>query len=277
MLAKALPGILPDLSQEEILEITHLHSLINRNFETIVTERPFRSPHHSASDIAIIGGGQKPKPGEISLSHKGVLFFDELPEFSRTAIEALRQPLEDRMITVARAKDTILFPADFTLVATANPCPCGYYGSTRECSCMPAQIVKYQRKLSGPILDRIDLYIEVEQVEHTRLLETSKETETSATIQQRVQRARAFQSNRYGSSQKTNASLSNQEIKKYCSLSPAAKEILDLASAKLDISARAYMRLLKVARTIADLEKSEAIKEAHISEALQYRRQPVQI
>ena len=173
MLAKAFPGILPELTQNEILEITHLHSLTGKDYDEIISERPFSAPHHSASEISIIGGGQKPRPGEISLSHKGVLFFDELPEFTRTTIEALRQPLEDRVITVARAKGSITFPADFTLVATANPCPCGFYGTSKTCSCLPAQIVRYQRKLSGPILDRIDLFVEVDHVAHDKLLDSS--------------------------------------------------------------------------------------------------------
>ncbi len=277
MLAKAFPAILPLLSQDEILEITHLHSLTNRDYAKIVSERPFRSPHHSSSEIAIIGGGQRPRPGEISLSHKGVLFFDEFPEFSRSTIEALRQPLEDRIITVSRAKGSITFPADFTLIATANPCPCGFYGSTKQCSCMPAQIVRYQRKLSGPIIDRIDLFIEVDHVKHDKLLNDEIQGETSDEIAKRVEAARELQRERYQESTLCNANLGNQELKKHAKLSPSAKNLLTTAAERLDISPRSYMRLLKVARTIADLDDSNTINDAHVSEALQYRRQPIQL
>lgn len=277
MLAKAFPGILPELTQEEVLDITHLHSLTGKEYEGIITSRPFRSPHHSSSEISIIGGGQKPRPGEISLSHKGVLFFDELPEFSRTTIEALRQPLEDRVITVSRAKGSITFPADFTLIATANPCPCGFYGSTKPCSCLPAQIVRYQRKLSGPILDRIDLYIEVDHVEHDKLLDTAKGTESSDTVQLRVQQARQWQKARYRRDNVTNASLSNQDIKRHCKMTDAAKNLLNRAAQQLDISPRSYMRVIKVARTIADLDAADTIDTPHITEALQYRRQTAQL
>ncbi|HEY1835203.1 MAG TPA: ATP-binding protein [Candidatus Saccharimonadales bacterium] len=170
MLAKALPAILPPLGHEEMLEVTHLHSLANLEYEHLVSERPFRTPHHSASHVAIVGGGNAVRPGEISLSHRGILFFDKLPEFSRMTIEALRQPLEDRAITVSRAKETSTFPANFIFVATANPCPCGYYGTHKTCECSPHQLNHYRRKLSGPLLDRIDLYVEVQEVEHEKLL-----------------------------------------------------------------------------------------------------------
>lgn len=274
MLAKALPSILAPMELDEILEITHLHSLATKQFDQILTERPFRAPHHSASEISIVGGGQRPRPGEISLSHKGVLFFDEFPEFSRSTIEALRQPLEDKTITVARAKDSLTFPADFILVATANPCPCGYYGTSKACSCLPAQIIKYQRKLSGPILDRIDMHIDVEEVKHEHLLKDGSE-ESSESIRKRVLKARANQQKRYKKASKTNSSLNNQEIKKYAKLTLEAEEMLNKAAQRLDISPRSYMRLIKVARTIADLEDSEAIEVPHVTEALQYRRQPL--
>ena len=272
MLAKALPSILPSLGLEEMLEVTHLHSLASQQYDQIITERPFRAPHHTASEVSILGAGQRPRPGEISLSHRGVLFFDELPEYSRHTLEALRQPLEDKIITVARAKDTLIFPAHFMLVATANPCPCGYFGSTKACSCTAADIVKYQRKLSGPIMDRIDLYVDVDEVEHSTLL-GSNQAESSKTIRDRVLYARKLQQKRHADPMVTNASLSNRQLKQHANLSVAAKDLLDQAGAKLGISARAYMRIIKVARTIADLEDSKSIEVPHITEALQYRRQ----
>ena len=273
MLAKALPSILPPLELEEMLEVTHLHSLASRQYDQIISERPFRAPHHSASQISILGGGTTPRPGEISLSHRGVLFFDELPEYTRQTLEALRQPLEDKIITVARAKDTLIFPAHFMLIATANPCPCGFYGSTKSCSCTANDIVKYQRKLSGPILDRIDLYVDVEEVEHASLLGESK-AETSKSIRNRVLNARKLQQARYQDPMIVNASLSNQQLKRNTHLARDAKELLDKAATQLSISARAYMRILKVARTIADLDDSKSVEIPHITEALQYRRQP---
>lgn len=271
MLAKALPGILPDMTLPEILEVTHLHSLANRQYEQIITERPFRSPHHSSSSIAIIGGGSSPRPGEISLSHRGVLLFDEFPEFNRSTIEALRQPLEDGMITVARAKDTITFPARFILVATSNPCPCGYYGTSKTCSCTPHEILRYQKKISGPIIDRIDLYVDVDEVSHESLLRGTG-TESSETIKQRVLKAREVQAARYNSNLKSNASLSSRDIKRSLKLTKPAEELLNIAAKRLGISARSYMRCIKVSQTIADLDGNDTINEAHISEALQYRK-----
>lgn len=272
MLAKALPSILPPLEAEEILEVTHLHSLASQQYDKIITERPFRSPHHTASEVSILGGGQRPRPGEISLSHRGILFFDELPEYSRHTLEALRQPLEDKIITVARAKDTLVFPAEFMLIATANPCPCGFYGSTKTCSCSAYDIVKYQRKLSGPIMDRIDLYVDVDEVEHAKLLGNGQ-AEPSAVIRSRVLRARKRQHARLNNPKILNASLNNRQLKQHSSISTSAKELLDQAAEKLGISARAYMRIIKVSRTIADLADSDSIEVPHITEALQYRRQ----
>lgn len=273
MLAKALPSILPPMQLEEVLETTHLHSLASRNYDKIVTTRPFRSPHHSASEVSILGGGQNPRPGEISLSHRGVLFFDEFPEYGRATLEALRQPLEDKVITVARARDSLVFPADFMLVATANPCPCGFYGSTKSCQCQPYELIRYQRKLSGPIIDRIDLYVDVDEVKHASLLDTSNQSESSESIQKRIAKARERQHARYKDPLKTNAQLSTREVKKYIKITPDGEALLNQAAEKLGISARAYMRLLKVAQSIADLNGTNGVSTADISEALQYRRQ----
>ncbi len=271
MLAKALPSLLPALSREEILEVTHLHSLASHDYDKIITRRPFRAPHHSASHVAIIGGGLQLRPGEISLSHRGVLFFDELPEFGRATLEALRQPLEDLTISVARAKDTAEYPADFILVATANPCPCGYYGTTGTCRCLPHQILRYQQKLSGPILDRIDLYSSVHEVNHRKLLTQAIDPQADQSVRATVARARRLQHRRYGQASKLNAAMTNADIKKFGQLTSDAQELLNSAAERLNISARAYMRCVKVARTIADLEGSAEITSAHISEALAYR------
>lgn len=271
MLAKALPSILPPLSRDEILEVTQLHSLSTNNFDKIVVDRPFRAPHHSASLVSIVGGGQRPRPGEISLSHRGILFLDEIPEFSKTTLESLRQPLEDKIISVARAKDSISFPANFMLIATANPCPCGYYGTSKACSCLPSQIIRYQQKLSGPILDRIDLYVDVDEVRHDRLL-SNADNDKSDVLKNSVEKARKTQQKRYKNTLKTNSTLTNREIKRLAALSTEAKQILDIAADKLSISARSYMRIIKVARTIADLEGKPGIEPKHITEALQYRK-----
>ena len=272
MLAKALPSILPPMDTNEILEVTHLHSLAGKSYDQIITSRPFRSPHHSASGISIIGGGQYPRPGEISLAHRGILMFDEFPEFNRPTIEALRQPLEDRVISVARARDSVIFPANFMLVATCNPCPCGYYGTSKTCSCLPHEINKYHKKLSGPIIDRIDIYVDVNEVQHKSLLRGTQE-EPSADIRERVIQARNRQLKRYNDTLKHNSTLSNREVKKFVSLSPEAETLLNQAAERLNISARSYMRIIKVAQTIADLSSSDTIDTPHMSEALQYRRQ----
>ena len=271
MLAQALPSILPPLQREEMLEATHLHSLASRQYDRIITNRPFRSIHHSASTSAILGGGGLPRPGEISLSHCGVLFMDELPEFSRNAIECLRQPLEDKTITISRTGGSQVFPANFMLIATCNPCPCGYYGTHKACTCQPGEMARYQRKLSGPILDRIDLYVDVDPVKHDQLLNQST-AESSATIRLRVQAARAAQLTRYGDPLITNASLNTQHIKAHLRLDKATKDFLTKASRQMDLSARAYIRIVKVARTIADLSGETEVTISHISEALQFRR-----
>jgi magnesium chelatase family protein len=271
MLAKALPSILPPLSHEEIVEVTHLHSLASIDYERIITTRPFRSPHHSASHVAIVGGGHNLRPGEITLAHRGVLFFDELPEFARMTVESLRQPLEDHEITIARAKESVTYPANLILVTTSNPCPCGYYGTTKTCRCMPHEIQRYRRKLSGPILDRIDLYVEVDEVHHEQLLSHTPAQEAADEAAQRVQAARDLQGKRFKKSTKLNADMNNRDIKAAAHINAEAKALLDQAATKLDISARSYMRTVKVARTIADLDGSHNIEKQHIGEALQYR------
>lgn len=271
MLAKALPSLLPPLAHEEMLEVTHINSLASKNYDNILTKRPFRAPHHSASHVAIVGGGTNLRPGEISQSHRGILFFDELPEFQRSTLEALRQPLEDKKIVVSRAKDTTEYPASFLLVATANPCPCGYYGTSKAYSCQPYQIMQYQRKLSGPLLDRIDLYVTVDEVEHEKLLTQKRESNKDNAYKHPVRQARGLQNDRYHNPAKLNSDMNNNDIINLANITADAKNILDTAAQKLDISARAYMRTLKVARTIADLDGATAIRSEHITEALQFR------
>lgn len=271
MLARTLPGLLPPMTRDEMLEVTHLHSLASNDFDRIVANRPFRSPHHSASNVAIVGGGNVIKPGEMSLSHRGVLLFDELPEFDRTTVEALRQPLETRMVSISRAKETADYPAHFIFIATANPCPCGFYGTSKPCRCMPSHITRYRRKLSGPILDRIDLYVDVHEIDNSRLLsEQPSSSYTTAAVQKRVVIAHQLQQKRFGMA-KLNADMTNRDIKAKAKLHPDAKTMLDTAANKLGLSARAYMRTVKVARTIADLDDRENIETKHIAEALQYR------
>ncbi len=273
LLAKALVGILPQPSYEEIVEITKIHSLAGLAHRGPVTSRPFRSPHHTASSIALIGGGKSPRPGEISLSHHGVLFLDELPEFPRSVLEVLRQPLEDGAVTIARAAGTITYPSKFMLIATQNPCPCGYAGDAQQdCTCALSQIVRYNRKVSGPLLDRIDLIVTVNRVKHEALLQRQA-AEPSKQVATRVTEARQIQTKRYLRSAETgsNAEMTNREIKRYCQLDDEASNLLKQALQQLKLSARGYMRVLKVARTIADLASSEAIATDHIAEALQYR------
>ncbi len=274
MLAKTLSSLLPPLTAEEQLAVTKLHSLSGTLIDDIVRKRPFRSPHHTSSQIAIVGGGSKPRPGEISLAHHGVLFLDELPEYPRHVLEALRQPLEDRVISVARASTQATYPADFMLVATMNPCPCGYFGDPEhECTCPTTKIVAYQKRISGPLLDRIDMIIPVSRVPHSQLLQKgsmSKEHHISA--KKTIANARNIQSLRYKSSSKNNSSLSSSEVKRLIPLTPATKDFLDNAATKLKLSARSYFKTIKVARTIADIEGSDTVEIPHLAEALQYRQ-----
>lgn len=270
MLARALPSILPKLGSEEILEVTHLHSLTGKSFGGVVTKRPFRAPHHSASHVAIVGGGQNSKPGEITLAHRGVLFFDEFPEFNRQTIEALRQPLEDQTIMISRAIGTFEYPADFILVATCNPCPCGFYGTKKACECPASSIQRYRAKLSGPILDRIDLYADVQEIEHESLLSDRGSSDTIDDVLTSVAKARKLQLDRFGGTT-LNSRMTNRDIKALACLAAESKALLDTAARSLDLSARSYMRSIKVARTIADLAESPRILPQHVTEALSYR------
>lgn len=274
MLAKAFPSILPDLTFEEALEITKIHSIagILDNSIGIVTNRPFRSPHHTATTIALTGGGRNAKPGEISLAHNGVLFLDEMPEYKKDAIECLRQPLEDAKLTVARLQQSVEYPANITLVASMNPCPCGYFGhDANKCKCSANQIFKYRNKLSGPILDRIDLHVEVDSVTYDDIVSDQFE-ESSASIKQRVTKARNIQLERFKKEIiYSNAKMSHKQILKYCILDKETQDLLQNAFENLDLSARAYSKILKVSRTIADLEGAQDIKMEHVLEALQYR------
>ena len=272
MLARRLPSILPDLTFEESIEITKIYSVsgLLHNKKCLITTRPFRSPHHTVSPAALTGGGSVPKPGEISLSHYGVLFLDELPEFKRDALEVLRQPLEDGFVTISRVNSTATYPSDFMLVAAMNPCPCGYLGD-RRCHCSAGDIAKYRKKISGPLMDRIDIYADTPDVSYGELSGASSE-ESSADIKKRVSAARDIQLERYKNDGVLfNARLSAPLIDKYCVLDSEAKELLKAAFDSLGLSARSYHKILKVSRTIADLEGSDVITSAHLSEALQYR------
>ena len=274
MLAKRLPGILPPMSIDEALETTKIHSVAGkvRKEQSLVTGRPFRKPHHTISDVALVGGGSYPQPGEISLAHNGVLFLDELPEYKRTVLEVMRQPMEDRYVSISRSKFTVDFPTKFMLVAAMNPCPCGYYNHPdKECTCGSAQVQRYLSKVSGPLMDRIDLHVEVTPVNYDDLANDVPK-EGSTEIRQRVIAARLIQIDRYNVSPTTsNATMSSKELKSYCRLDDGGKELLKTAMDRLGLSARAYDRILKVARTIADLDDQPYILAKHLAEAIQYR------
>ncbi|MBU6158458.1 MAG: YifB family Mg chelatase-like AAA ATPase [Bacteroidetes bacterium] len=275
MLAKRLPTILPPLSLEEALETTKIHSVAGKlpDYTTLVAKRPFRMPHHTISDVALVGGGTQPQPGEISLAHNGVLFLDELPEFKRTVLEVMRQPMEERKVTISRAKLSIDFPASFMLIASMNPCPCGFFNHPdKECTCAAGAVQKYLNKISGPLLDRIDLHVEVTPVAFKELSHSAR-GENSAVIRERVIAARAIQYQRFKGEEGiySNAQMNSRLLREICLIDPTGQQLLKTAMERLNLSARAYDRILKVSRTIADLAQAEHIEPAHLAEAINYR------
>jgi len=274
LLARALPGILPKMSIEESLDVTRIFSVADQlpAGTPLIKHRPFRSPHHTISHAGLVGGGNIPKPGEISLAHRGVLFLDEFPEFGSRVLEVMRQPMEDKVVTISRAKGSLTFSANFQLIAAMNPCPCGYYGdSQKPCTCAPAVVTKYQKRISGPMLDRIDIHIEVPRVDYEKL-SGNKLGETSETIRQRVQNARDIQIKRFANLDIVcNSDMRVGEIRQYCNLQAEGQSLMRAAMSQMNLSARAYHRILKLARTIADLASSEEIQSPHLAEALQYR------
>jgi magnesium chelatase family protein len=274
MLAKRIPSVLPDMTFEEALQTTRIHSVMGllREGRPLLATRPFRAPHHTVSDVAMVGGGQIPKPGEVSLSHNGVLFLDELPEFKRNVLEVLRQPIEDGAVTISRATTSITYPASIMLVCAMNPCPCGYLGdSHHQCACSPSQIHRYKQKVSGPLIDRIDIHVEVPAVPYKELSQDLS-GESSEAIRERVQKTREVQVKRFKRDKIfSNAKMRSRHIRKYCTLENNAQNILEAAMQKLGLSARAYTRILKVSRTIADIGGSDQIHSEHVSEAIQYR------
>ena len=275
MLARRLPTILPGLELDEALETTRIHSVAGMlpAGQALCVVRPFRAPHHTVSDAGLIGGGSSPRPGEVSLAHGGVLFLDELPEFRRNVLEVLRQPLEDGLVTLSRAALSLTYPARFILAAAMNPCPCGYHGDpTHPCRCSPLDVERYRARVSGPLLDRIDIHLEVPGVPYRDLVGGTSE-ETSATVRQRVERARAIQRERFRGQRgvHTNASMSARDLRRWCAVSAPVEGLLQNAVSRLGLSARAYHRILKIARTLADLDGAAAIAPGHVSEAIQYR------
>ena len=278
MLARSLPSILPLLTMEEAIEVTRIYSVsgLLPQEAPIIVERPFRSPHYTISHAGLVGGGQWPRPGEISLGHQGVLFLDEFPEFGHTALESLRQPIEDRTITVSRARGSVTFPASFMLVAAMNPCPCGYYGDPfKECKCSSGEISRYHKKISGPLLDRIDVFVDVPHIDYEKLTE-DKPGETSEKVRARVKVAHEIQLERFrGSKLKCNADMTPKEVKEFCTAEPTAQGLLSTAMKQLHLTARAFHRILKLSRTIADLEHSDIIKTHHMAESLQYRHKEI--
>ena len=275
MLAKRLPSILPPLTLQEALESTKIHSVAGKLGKngSLLAQRPFRSPHHTISDVALVGGGGNPQPGEISLAHNGVLFLDELPEFKRTVLEVMRQPLEERKVTISRAKISVDYPANFMLIASMNPCPCGYYNHPeKECVCGPGIVQRYLNKVSGPLLDRIDLHVEVTPVKFEEMTSTRK-SESSQAIRERVILGRERQNQRFKDNPEVfcNAMMPSHQVKEVCQINEAGKVLLKTAMERLGLSARAYDRILKVARTIADISGSDSIKVEHLAEAIQYR------
>ncbi|ACM07141.1 YifB family Mg chelatase-like AAA ATPase [Thermomicrobium roseum] len=277
LLARALPTILPPLTREEALEVTRIYSVAGLlpSGSPLIRHRPFRAPHHTISFAGMIGGGAWPRPGEVTLAHRGVLFLDELPEFSPRVLEVLRQPLEDRLVTISRASGAVTFPASFLLVAAMNPCPCGYHGDpVRACRCSPHEVARYQKRISGPLLDRIDIHLPVPRVEFDKLAD-HRTGEPSAAVRARVEAARAVQQLRFGDSRRLNSEMTPAEIRRYCRLDEAGERLLRTAVERLGLSARGYHRVLKLARTIADLAGAERIAAVHVAEALQYRPQEV--
>ena len=274
LLARAMPSILPSLSVDEALDVTRVYSIADQLPDELplVRRRPFRAPHHTISHAGLVGGGNWPRPGEISLAHRGVLFLDELPEFGQRALDTLRQPLEDKVITIARAQGSLTFPANFQLIAAMNPCPCGWHGDPmRECTCAPAVVSRYQKRISGPLLDRIDVYVEVPRVDHLKLTD-ARLGEDSSAVRARVERARDIQRRRFaGTTRTTNADMRPAEVRTYCKLDDSGLSLVRSAMTQLQLSARAFHRILKLARTIADLADAESIQPAHLAEAIQYR------
>jgi magnesium chelatase family protein len=275
MMAKRLPSILPPLNLQEALETTKIHSVAGKLSKdtSLLYQRPFRSPHHTVSDIALVGGGGYPQPGEISLAHNGVLFLDELPEFKRTVLEVMRQPLEERRITISRARFSVEYPSGFMLIASMNPCPCGYFNHPdKECICGPGVVQRYISKVSGPLLDRIDIHVEVTPVDFDKLADTRR-SESSEQIRTRVINARAIQEERYQGNESihSNAQMTSTQVRELCGINPAGQQLLKTAMTRLQLSARAYDRILKVSRTIADLSQSDDIRVEHLAEAIQYR------